>query len=627
MLAAIDEALALILRDCAVCVDLDRLPEDIPEVFEMLQAADTVGVFQVESRAQMQMLPKSRPTCLDDLVVEVAIIRPGPIVGQAVNPYAERRKARRLDPNAPIDYDHPLLESVLEETLGVILYQDQVLEVAGALAGFSPGQGEMLRRAMSRKRSRNNMAAFWDLFRSGAAEKGVPEETAKLVFEKLLAFSEFGFPKSHAAAFALLAYQSAWLRHYYAPEFYCALFNNQPMGFYPPAVFTNDAKRHGVEILSPEINRSQAKCSVEHGAVRLGLAYVKGIAEDTAKTIIAERDRGGAFRSLADFARRSDLAREAAENLISVGAFDAFGLVRRELLWQLGLLIRPTTHAEPAPVRMEAVVSGPPRGKEKKATPTPGNTDPAAFTREDATRMVNPGKQKKVARRLAQQIPLSLPVVDEDMVRLRQMTAWEKMAANYSILGLSPDSHPLELLRPHLHEGIVSTAHLEVMDDGAPAVVAGMVVTRQRPGTAKGFVFLVLEDEFGAANIVVKPKLYEAERTTVRIEPFVVIEGVLQRREGVTNLIATKIEPLDLVGLTAEIAGTGLPDPAPKGANRTDPPPPGHYSGPARDRRKPAQAPFPEMPFWDGYMEPITPEHKPTLDELRALAPKAHNFG
>jgi error-prone DNA polymerase len=490
MLSLVEECVELIAEHHGRYVDLSRIDFTDPAVYDMICAGDTVGVFQVESRAQMQMLPRTQPRSIEDLTVEVAIVRPGPIVGKAVNPYAQRRQGRE-----PVTYDHPSLEPALAETLGVILFQEQVLQVAMALAGFTAGQAEALRRAMSRKRSREAMEGFWRQFRIGALENGVDERTARRVFDKLLAFAEFGFPKSHAAAFALLAYQSAWLKKYYPAEFYCALFNAQPMGFYPPHVLTNDAQRHGIEVLSPDVSRSGARCTVEEQAVRIGFAYVQGIGQEAARTLEEERRRNGPFRSLSDFVRRVSLKREPIENLISVGAFDQFGLNRRELQWQLGLLYRPSNG----------------------------------------------------------QLALPLPV-EQDMVALPTMTDWERMAADYGILALSPNYHPMGLMRPHLHEGIVSTAHLERLPDGAQVEVAGLVVCRQRPMTAKGFVFMLLEDESGMANVVIKPQLYQRYRSLVRAEPFVLVRGELQRRDGTVNVTAAKIVPLRFVGDVAPAA-------------------------------------------------------------------------
>ncbi len=500
MLSLVEECSDLIAEQHGTIQDLSRIDFNDPEVYDMICEADTVGVFQIESRAQMQMLPRTRPRSIEDLIVQVAIIRPGPIVGGAVNPYVRHRQALLADPNFKPPFDHPSLEPVLAETLGVILYQEQVLQAAIAVAGFTEGQAEALRRAMSRKRSRENMGRFFEMFREGAASRGVSDDVAKIVFEKIIAFAEFGFPKSHSAAFAFLAYQSAWLRRYYTVEFTCALLNAQPMGFYPPHVLIHDAKRHGVSVLPPDVNASGATCSVEEGSLRIGFGYVQGIGSDTAATIARDRTRNGDFASLADFVRRMGVAahasyggksqhvtlrQEAIEHLVQVGAFDAFGLNRRELLWQLGLLYRP----------------------------------PQA------------------------QLTMPLPV-EQDAVPLDDMTTWERMAADYNLLSLSPSHHPMMLLRPGLGESLPSLRHLERMPDGAKVRVPGMVVCRQQPGTAKGFVFLLLEDEFGMVNVIVPPWLHERQRALVRGEAFVIISGDLQRKENTVNLLAQNFETL-----------------------------------------------------------------------------------
>ncbi len=511
MLSLVDECLELIRERRGQFPDLGRIPHDDPHVYDLICRGDTLGVFQIESRAQIQTLPRTRPRTIEDLTVEVAIIRPGPITGGAVNPYILRRQGRE-----PVEYDHPLLEPVLRETLGVILYQEQVLQAAMAIAGFSAGQAETLRRAMSRKRSREAMAELWEPFRRGALAREVNEATAETVFNKLLGFAAYGFPKSHSAAFALLAYESAWLKLYYPAEFYCALFNNQPMGFYSPAVLTGDARRHGVRVLHPEINRSRSRCSVEDaeaatgnrhpasgiaapaadGAVRLGLMYVRGVSEEAGKAIIAERERGGAYRSLGEFLRRTGLRREQVEHLIAGGAFDDFGLGRRELLWQLGLLYRPLPPlgASGAPVRPV-------------------------------------------------QLALALPV-KQDMVRLPEAGAWERMVDDYSVLGLSPEHHPLALMRRALGEGYATSALLEQLRDGAGVTVSGLVVCRQRPMTAKGFTFLSLEDEHGLINVIVRPPLYERRRSVIRTEPFLIVSGRLQLKDGTTNVLAGEVRPL-----------------------------------------------------------------------------------
>jgi error-prone DNA polymerase len=485
MLSLVDYCLDEIEARRGVRIDLSRIDFEDPAVYDMICAGDTVGVFQVESRAQMQTLPRTRPRSLEDLTVEVAIIRPGPIVGKAVNPYILRRQGKE-----PVTYDHPSLEPVLKETLGVILYQEQVIQAAMAVAGFTAGQADQMRRAMSRKRSREAMAAMWEEFRRGALNRGVDEKTARTVFDKVLGFAEFGFPKSHAAAFALLAYQSAWLKRYYPLEFTCALLNAQPMGFYPPEVIVGDARRHGVEVLPPDVNLSRWRCTVEGEAVRVGLAYVEGVGEKGGRAIEEARDRGGPFRSLRDFCWRTSLRREVIESLVRAGAFDDLGLNRRELLWQLGLVYRPNGH----------------------------------YAAE-------------------RQIPLPLPT-EQDEVPLHDLTRWERLVADYETMGFSAHDHPMAAVRPALGESVVSTAHVETLEDGAEVQVAGLVVCRQQPGTAKGFVFLVLEDEYGLANVVVKPAVYLRYRALVRAEPFVIISGRLQRRDGTTNVIAASFRPL-----------------------------------------------------------------------------------
>jgi error-prone DNA polymerase len=496
MLSLVEECLELIAQQGKGTVDLSRIDFDDPEIYEMIQKGDTIGVFQIESRAQIQMLPRTGPRKLDDLVVQVAIVRPGPIIGGAVKPYVAHRQQERTS-FLPIEpqYDHPLLEPVLQETHGVILYQEQVIQVAMELSGFSAGQADALRRSMTRKRSREAMIQLWGQFRDGALARGVPLETAKNVFRKLLGFASYGFPKAHAAAFAVLAFQSCWLKHYYPAEFTCALLNNQPMGFYPPHVLINDAKRHGLRVVGPDIELSQLRCSVEGNTIRVGLGYVQGMGEETARNIVLERRSGGPFRSLSDFLRRVPLSTEAVENLILVGAFDRFGLGRREALWMLGLFV-------------------------------------------PSKRVGKPGQPK------GRQLSLSLPV-DQDRVELSPMGAWEQMSADYDILGLSPRYHPLGLLRTRLPDSLATTVDLERLPDGAIVQMAGLVVCRQRPGTAKGITFLLLEDERGLANVIVYPDLYQRERLLVRGEPFLLIQGKLQRQDGVINVIAHRIASLE----------------------------------------------------------------------------------
>ncbi len=348
MLSLVEESIDLISERHGEAPDLSRIDFDDPVIYDRICAGDTVGLFQVESRAQIQMLRRTKPRNLEDLAVQVAIVRPGPIVGGAVNPYVRRREMLRDVPDYEVPYPHPLLEEALGETLGVIIYQDQVLKVCQALAGFTDGQAESLRRAMSRKRSREALTAHWEEFRDGSAANGVDETTAREIFAQVTAFSEFGFPKSHAAAFGLLAYQSAWMRHYYPIEFYVGLFNNQPMGFYSLDALGRDARRNGIRTLLPDMNRSQVKCTAEGDDLRVGLGFVRGWGVEIAQRVVDERERGGPYRSLSDFLRRTPAAlkRPAIENLIWVGGFGDFGLTRRELLWEAGLWLGPETDAD-----------------------------------------------------------------------------------------------------------------------------------------------------------------------------------------------------------------------------------------------------------------------------------------
>jgi error-prone DNA polymerase len=510
MLSLVEECLGLIgeATPGQPPIDLTRIDFTDRRVYDMIGRGDTIGVFQIESRAQIQMLLRTRPEELDDLVVQVAIVRPGPILGGAVTPYILRREQPGYHPT----YDHPSLEPVLKETLGVILYQEQVVDVAMALAKFTAGQADQLRRAMTRKRSREAMEQLWRQFRDGAAGNGVDLGTAQAVFRKLMGFAEYGFPKSHAASFAVLAYQSCWLKRYHPAEFTCALLNNQPMGFYPPHVLTNDAKRHGLRILPPDVNASATRCTVEGGnGLRIGLGYLRGLGEEAARRVEAERSAHGPYRSLADLVRRVPLRPEAAESLVAVGAFDGFGLGRREALWQLGLFI-------------------PSRGF--------GQNRKRGAQQDGAT-----GEGRDAGR----QLPLALPIA-QDMagVALPPMPAWDQMAADYAGIGLSPRYHPLGLLRSRLPPGAyATTADLATSADGLLVRVAGLVVCRQRPGTAKGITFLLVEDEHGLINAVVYPDLYEAERPLVRSEPFIVVEGRLQRRDRTVNLLAHRLRRLD----------------------------------------------------------------------------------
>jgi error-prone DNA polymerase len=519
MLSAVEECVDLIAGrgtggTAGEAPDLSRIDFDDEALYDRICSGDTVGLFQIESRAQIQMLRRTRPRNLEDLAVQVAIVRPGPIVGGAVNPYVRRREMLRETPGYQIPYPHPLLEEALGETLGVIIFQDQVLKVCQALASFTDGQAESLRRAMSRKRSREALEAHWSDFRKGALANGVDETTAREVFAQVTAFSEFGFPKSHAAAFALLAYQSAWLRHYHPVEFYVALFNNQPMGFYSLDALGRDARRNGVRTLLPDVNQSGVACKAEGEDLRIGLGFVRGWGEAVAERVVEERERRGPYRSLADFLRRTPAAleRPAVENLVWVGGFSSFGLTRRELLWQAGLWLGPETDDDRT------------GGREDHAQIEMALEDPYA--------------------------DLSFPDLGPS----------DRMVAEYRMLRFSAELHPLSLLQGALPAGTVSSDRLPHLRQGSTVRVAGLVTTRQRPQTAKGYVFVLMEDEHGPVNVIVKPDVYERDRSAVRMEPFLAVRGRLQKDGATLNVIAHEVEALR-VGRGPKSA----PHPAPSG--------------------------------------------------------------
>jgi len=490
MLSAVEECVDLIARNRGERIDLSRVPLDDPDVFAEIQKADTVGCFQIESRAQMQVILRTRPETIDDITVQVALVRPGPIQGKAVHPYVERRQLLRDDPGYCAPADHPLLEEPLRETLGVVVFQDQVLDVAVHLAGFSVGEAEGLRRAMSRKRSHAALEAWRERFVAGALEKGVEETKAHELYDKLVAFSGFGFPKSHAAAFGLLAYQSAWLRHHYAPEFLAALLNAQPMGFYPPATLVRDGQKRGVETRPPHVNRSEAGCTIEEdGAVRVGLKYVTGLGEDDAEAVAARRP----YASVRELAQKAGLSEDELRALAESGACDCFGLRRRELLWQLGLVPRPAS--------------------------VPGTA----------------GEAKQLA------LPLEPTVATPD---LPEPTVWERMLSDYRTTSLSVGVHPLELLRPHLPPGTLSSAELRKRPHRAEVQLAGLVVARQRPATANGVVFMLLEDELAQVNLIVLPQVYERFRAVVRSEPLLLVRGRYEHSDRNRNVLVDELVSL-----------------------------------------------------------------------------------
>jgi error-prone DNA polymerase len=500
MLSAVERAVVEIERVRGKSIDLSRIPLDDEETFESIRAARTTGVFQIESRAQMQMLPRTQPRDLDDLTVQVALVRPGPIQGGAIHPYIERRKALREDPNFEVPYPHPLLKPVLEETLGTIVFQEQVIEVAMALSGFSSSEAEGLRRAMSRKRSQAAIDAYCERLIAGAQERGVPARIAETVWSQIEGFSGFGFPKAHSAAFGLLAYQSAWLRVHYAPEFLCALLNEQPMGFYPPDSLIHEARRRGATVAPPAVNQSDVLCRVEREAgglvVRIGLGYVKGVHEEEMTRLSVERERGGRYRGIADLASRSGVGRDGLERLAWAGALDDLPVGkpgeqghRRDRYWQLGIAGTSRT-----------------RGK--------------------ATQ-------------------LALPMEPPTTPALEALDSWELAVENYRATGINLGEHPLALLRPSLGGGVLPSYALGKVADGATVEVAGMVVARQRPETAEGITFMLLEDEHGTINLILGVAVYERSRTIVRSAPLVRARGRLERREGAVNLIVDQLTDLE----------------------------------------------------------------------------------
>jgi error-prone DNA polymerase len=491
MLSAVERCVEEIAQARGERVDLSRIPYDDPETFRAIRRADTVGVFQIESRAQMQSLKRTLPRDLDDLTIQVAIVRPGPIQGGAINPYIERRRRLREDPDYEVPYPHPSLKPVLEATLGTVIFQDQVMEVAQAFAGFSTGEAERLRRAMSRKRSQEALQSHRERFLDGARRHvGADAATALAVWEMVSGFAGFGFPKAHGAAFGLLAYQSTWLRVHYGPELLCALLNEQPMGFYAPDSLIHEAAGRGIAVLGLDVNASAVDCTVQDAGVRLGLGYVKGAAVADVRALVAERARGGPFRSPGELAARCGAARPTLERLAWAGACD--GLVegagrlaegsrarRRLALWQLGI--------------------------------------------------ATPGRAGAQGTQLA--LPLQLPAAPA----LRPLSRWQRLLAEYASTGVTIGDHVMAALRPRLTaHRLATSAQLARLPQGCAVSVAGLVIARQRPGTAAGTMFLLFEDEWGTINLIVPRAVYARHRPLARAEPLLLARGRLERTAGET---------------------------------------------------------------------------------------------
>jgi error-prone DNA polymerase len=493
MLSAVERCVELIAHTRSERIDLSRIPFDDPETFGAIRRADTVGVFQIESRAQMQSLRRTRPQSLEDLTIQVAIVRPGPIQGGAINPYIERRRRLREDPSYEVPYDHPALEPVLKETLGTIIFQDQVMQVAEAFAGFGAGEADGLRRAMSRKRSREQIQGHRERFIEGARRhSGAAQCVAERVWGMVEGFAGFGFPKAHGAAFGLLAYQSTWLRVHYGPEFLCALLNEQPMGFYAPDSLVHEAEQRGIEVLGLDVNTSALECAVQAGGVRLGLGYIKDVAAAEMAELVAERERNGPFRSLGDLAARSGAGSRTLEQLAWSGACERLigEADRRSALWQLGV-----------------------------AAPAQSASD---------------GTQ------------LALPLELREPPQLRPLSRWQRLIADYATSEVTVGDHVMAVLRERLQIPMLATsAQLGRLPQGCSVNVAGLVIARQRPSTAGGTMFLLFEDEWGTANLIVPRVVYERYRLLARAEPLLLARGRLERAEGVINVIVRELAALE----------------------------------------------------------------------------------
>lgn len=474
-LSQMQEAVHLIEKRSGKAPDLSRINFEDESVYDMLADSDTIGVFQVESAAQMQTLPRLRPRNLMDMAYEVACVRPGVGAIDGVTHFIHRRSGME-----PATYDHPLEKPALERTLGVILYQDQVMEVAIHVAGFTAREGDQMRRAFAKKNNEGLVRHWWERFRDGAAARGVPEETARKIFGKFN--GGYQFPEAHAVAFGVTAFQMAWLKKYHPLEFFVGLLNAQPMGFWGEDVIRGDAGRRGIGLLHPHVNRSEAKALIEGDAIRLGLLSVKNIGEETARVILEERQRDGPYASLAGFMARTKLQREELDSLAAAGALDCFVEDRRAVLWEIGLRYRP----------------------------------------------------------LGSQGALSFPS-EQDTAMLPQQTRWERMSAEYRMMGVTPGGHLMEELREELGPRFTTSTALNAYDEGAFVLVAGMVVRLQHP--AANAFFVTLDDGAGLIPLILWPAVYEQYRSKLR-ETFVLVAGRVSRKEGTVNIIVEHVGTL-----------------------------------------------------------------------------------
>jgi error-prone DNA polymerase len=515
MMAVLEESIEIIRDQYEEEVDLAHLPAGDATVYKTLQKADTIGMFQIESRAQMSCLPRLQPKHFYDIVVQVAIIRPGPIVGKMVHPYLKRRTGKEL-----VEYPHPSLEPVLKRTLGVPLFQEQLLKMAMIAAGFSGGEAEELRRAFGFKRSEARMREIEKKLRAGMARQGIAEAAQEMIVTSITSFALYGFPESHAASFALLAYASAYLKCHYLAAFTAAMLNNQPMGFYSPATLVKDAQRHGLKVRPIDVTRSDWKCTLEwresgEWAVRLGLRYSKGLREGTGRKIVEERGRRG-FASIEDLKRRvPELQKTELVNLAKIGALngvegaEGVGVSegrkfhRRDALWQVERVSRPAGELYE---RLDLV-----EGEFEEGVGEEWEGSP-----------------------------------------LEQMTNSERLMADFRGTGMTVGPHPMTYCRKDLDKiGVRRAFELEHLRNGMPVRIAGAVIVRQRPGTAKGFVFLSMEDETGVANVIITPQLFENYRVMIVGQQFLVVEGRLQHQDNVISVKAESIHPLTIAPAAA----------------------------------------------------------------------------
>jgi error-prone DNA polymerase len=498
MLSAIQYCLTMVREFHGVTYELATIPPESPCVYDMLCAADSIGVFQVESRAQIATLPRLKPRNFYDLAIEVALIRPGPIQGNSVHPYIRRKHG-----DEKVTFPHPRLEGPLGRTLGIPLFQEQLMQIAVEVADFTPSEADQLRRAMGSKRSRDKIESMRIRLYDGMKANGITGRTADEIYEKVQAFASFGFAESHSISFALLVYASSWLKLHYPAALCAALLNAQPMGFYSPQSLVHDARRHGIEVRKPSLSLSAAKASLEPGtgasqcdclyapqpAVRLGLSSVRTIGDDVAEAIVRERDERGAFTSMADLARRVGLSADQVEALATSGAFDEFGSTRREALW----------------------------GAAAAATARPGQLDLDVFS---------------------ERAPSGIPSMSEP----------EQLIADMWATGITPDVYPTALIRPRLDAlGIVPHLALRELPDHTRVTIGGVVTHRQRPATARGVTFLNIEDETGLTNVIVDEVVWQKYRRVARESGGLMIRGMLEHtRDGVVNVIAERIEKLNL---------------------------------------------------------------------------------